>query len=227
MVFLTIPLPVAGAFVAGLSGGFGKKGAPMAIPAIVIGTFLLPYLLPSTIIYNGARHLMAVYPFIAVIAGWGSVVIVRRVRRMPRLAAVAVLILLLGSEGLAIVRFYPFETVYFNPVAGSMKRAAVSYDFDYWGFSVADMVRYLNVTPGMAVGPVYVEWIGFRGEYFSGNRFPFTEAGSGNARYVIVPNSRNFFDGAITYWQEHGTLIYTPMREGVPIGYLYRTDRGL
>jgi hypothetical protein len=120
---------------------------------------------------------------------------------------------------------HPYEAMYFNQLAGGVQKASELFDFDYWGFSTQEMVRYLESHEQDSSKKVFVEWIGFRGSYFPGNTFVLTGGPGSQADYVIIPNSKNYFDGAIAYWKKNGTLIYTPMRQGAIIGYLFRTKK--
>src|SRR3989304_2429308 len=166
---------------------------------------------------------MEVVPAVARLGGsviwWLSGVIARKLRfARPNLIALAVGGAVILQELIIVVRLHPYQALYFNELAGGMAKASRAYDFDYWGFSVKELVDYLNRHEADSSKKVNVHWLKFRGEYFPGNRLPFVTSDEESYDYIIIPHSLNFFAGAVDYWYRWGKVVYAVKREGATIG---------
>lgn len=198
-----------------------------SIVFVWIGVVFVRYVVPHMIIYNGARHVMEVLPAVALLAMFGiQWLLGMSARWMQKRVAQAICIaVILVTLGYPIFRLHPYEAQYFNMFAGDSKKVSETYDFDYWGFSVGELVAKANSVAKHKDATVYVEWLNFPREYFPNNRLAFVQSETEHADFVIIPNSRNFFDGAIVYWNTHGKVISTVVRNGTVIGYLFATDK--
>ena len=185
------------------------------------------YISPHMIIYNGARHVMEVLPAVALLAAFGVEWLLSIFARWTsaRVAKMISIVMLVGVLIYPVVSLHPYEALYFNRFAGETKKVSETFDFDYWGFSVGELVAYANGLAKDKNAIIYVEWLNFPGQYFPDNTLRFVQSETEHADFVIIPNSRNFFDGAIAYWNTHGTLVYTAKRNGVAIGYLFATQK--
>ncbi len=231
--FVTLQTPPVILFlvVIGIISSIFCRSANMAhvrtIVFVWIGIVFGRYVTPNMIIYNGARHVMEVLPAIALLAmfgiEWLLSICTRWVsKRVTQVICVAVILVALGYP---IVRLHPYEALYFNMFAGESKKVSETFDFDYWGFSVGELVAMANSVAKHEHTSVYVEWLNFPKEYFPDNKLAFVQSEAEHADFVIIPNSRNFFDGAIVYWNTHGKVISTVVRDGTVIGYLFATDK--
>jgi hypothetical protein len=110
------------------------------IAPLAAGSAVLVATLPSKI-NIGLRHVLPVYPFFAVVAGFGLVALVRaRSRRSALRCALAVLLVWLVVSS---ARAHPDYLPYFNELAGSHpERILADSDLD-WG---QDVKRLLAVT---------------------------------------------------------------------------------
>jgi hypothetical protein len=94
--------------------------------AIAFGILLV--CLPSRI-NIGLRHVLPMYPFLAIVAGLGVVALWRARRAVP--AARALAVLLVGWQVVASARTHPDYLAYFNELAGSHpERILVDSDLD-------------------------------------------------------------------------------------------------
>jgi hypothetical protein len=72
--------------------------------------------------------------------GWESVL-----RALNRRWALGIAILLALAPGvLHIVRFHPYEYVYYNELVGGVRGAEGSFEMDYWCTSYRELVEQLN-----------------------------------------------------------------------------------
>ena len=88
-------------------------------PAAIAFAILL-VCLPSRI-NIGLRHVLPMYPFLAIVAGLGVVALWRARRAVPAASALAVL--LVGWQLVASARTHPDYLAYFNELAGQPPRA--------------------------------------------------------------------------------------------------------
>lgn len=153
--FLAITTP-PGLLVLALIGGalsihrlaWGTRGTARATAAMLLAWLLLPLgivvvLRPN--LYDGIRHLLFVFPAIAVFAGLGGAWLVERPAR-PRwrvLAALAVLCTILAPLP-RVIRLHPYEVTYFNAFVGGTRGAADRFETDYWVSSYGEAIRWIN-----------------------------------------------------------------------------------
>lgn len=89
-------------------------------------------------LYNGIRHFTFVLPPLAVLAAWGLSTRWQQLRSRPRRRnALALLVLVLALDTLVtLARLHPYQYVYYNHLAGSLKQAETRWEGDYWSSSV-------------------------------------------------------------------------------------------
>jgi len=125
------PIPfllLAGAgLVAALAATAGRERRRRLGPAVIAAAILL-VCLPSRI-NIGLRHVLPIYPFLAITAGLGVARLLRTGRAAPAGAVVA--ILLVGWQLVASARAHPDYLPYFNELAGDHpERILVDSDLD-------------------------------------------------------------------------------------------------
>jgi dolichyl-phosphate-mannose-protein mannosyltransferase len=125
------PLPFLLLIAAGLAaarrGLSGTEGWRQLEPAAIAFAILL-VCLPSRI-NIGLRHVLPMYPFLAVVAGLGVVELWRARRAVPTARALAVL--LVGWQVVGSARTHPDYLAYFNELAGRHpERILVDSDLD-------------------------------------------------------------------------------------------------
>jgi len=113
--------------VAAWRGLSGADRRPLVEPAAIAFAILL-VCLPSRI-NIGLRHVLPMYPFLAVAAGLGAVALWRARRAGP--AARALMVFLVGWQVVASARTHPDYIAYFNELAGRHpERILVDSDLD-------------------------------------------------------------------------------------------------
>jgi len=173
--------------------------------------------------FSGMRHVLFTVPPIAVLAGLGLDIGLRRLQMTGRLAAAAGLALLLvafGWDASSLYRLHPDEYLFFNPLVGGLAGASGRYDTDYWvnimPEAVGDLEHYLDQTDQAPAKP--------RRHYLvvvCGERLSFEKVADARlvwtkdqklADFFIAPTQANC-DRAID-----GRVVATVERLGVPIG---------
>jgi hypothetical protein len=96
------------------------------------------------VLYDDWRHLYFVYPAFLIVGltGFRSLCNIPRLRR----AAWAMMLLVLLHGAVTIVRYHPYQNVYFNALAG--KDVESNFELDYWGLSFREGLDFiLRVDP--------------------------------------------------------------------------------
>jgi 4-amino-4-deoxy-L-arabinose transferase-like glycosyltransferase len=96
-------------------------------------------------IYDGIRHILFILPGLALFAGLGADYLFQQMRRyMDRtIAAMATTTILLLSIG-SIFTMHPYQSSYFNLVAGSSNTLHNRYETDYWVSSYKEGAEWIN-----------------------------------------------------------------------------------
>lgn len=119
--------------------------------------FLLWFFIPiviviffHSVVYDGWRHLYFVYPALLAIAIHGLGAILRWIHgqntRVQRLLFVILFVAIGVNIGRVIsfmVRYHPYQNVYFNQLAGGMTNAKKNFELDYWGLTYRKGLEYI------------------------------------------------------------------------------------
>ncbi len=100
----------------------------------------------DSILHDGWRHLMFIYPSMVVIAALSWVVLESffKDQKTARYVIWAVIGLLAVDAVLFVARNPQYPYVYFNPIAGGIKGAYGCYETDYWGVSVRQAIDWME-----------------------------------------------------------------------------------
>lgn len=149
-IYRTIPLAVLAGFVAAvpLFPAFWRKYSPLLLGlALFSAAFPLFYILyKDSILYDGWRHLIFVYPGIVVGAAvcWNWLLEKFSANRIAGYALWGLLALATIEPLVFILRNTAFPYVYFNPLSGGINGAYGEYETDYWGLSVRQAVERME-----------------------------------------------------------------------------------
>jgi tetratricopeptide (TPR) repeat protein len=96
-------------------------------------------------LYGGIRHLLFVYPLLAVLAATGWARLWQRTGR-KRLVRVSWFLFGLACAGPLVhnIRNHPVEYVYFNKLSGGIKQAWGKYETDYYYHSLGPAVKWFE-----------------------------------------------------------------------------------
>ncbi len=145
--------------------------------------------------FSGLRHFLFVLPVIAVLSGIGldaALTSLEAWRRAVALTAYAALAIALAWPASVMIRLHPYESLFFNRLAGGLQGAAMRYDTDYWVNAMHEMVVELELhLDREAARP--------RGFYFvavCGERLPFekeAEVRHGRLKWATDNDPADFF----------------------------------
>jgi len=162
-VLLTTPLPILAAAVLGAGVAlWGRTGGVLGRPASVtlllwLAVPIVRTSLPGMLNYNVIRRFMEFTPALAIFAGIGTAWLVERLdqggrgvwgpyRRIARIARIAVVATAL-SPVLAIWRYFPYESSYYNSLIGGLQGAQsrkLEEATDYTLTSYREGIAWLN-----------------------------------------------------------------------------------
>jgi hypothetical protein len=114
--------------------------------------FLLLFIVPLTAVivlnsslYDGWRHMYFIYAPFLLIAMTGAVGFIEEVHSGPERRAslfiAAVIVLYIISTSYQMIRYHPFQNVYFNNLAGN--NVGEIFELDYWGLSFRQGLEYI------------------------------------------------------------------------------------
>ncbi len=114
-----------------------------------LGCMLAPLLaiaLPSSPIFGGTKHWITAYPYLALFAGEGLVVVIQGLelstaRRWPSLAIAA---LYLAPGAVETAHSHPFGLSHYTPIAGGVPGAAdLGMNRQFWGFTTGSLAKWI------------------------------------------------------------------------------------
>ena len=101
-------------------------------------------IMKHSVLYDGLRHFLFVIPLLCVLGGLSADAFLAAVpRRTARVAAIAVLLLMLGGQGVALVKLHPHQYIYYNVFTGWLSGANGRYETDYWANSYKEAVEII------------------------------------------------------------------------------------
>jgi 4-amino-4-deoxy-L-arabinose transferase-like glycosyltransferase len=145
MIALTTPLSLLAAFVAGvppLFAGMRKRSEPHLLVGAWLTVVALRVCIPGSVNFDVVRHFLEIFPPLAITAALG--VSWLTARRELQAALITVVAAISFST---IVQFHPFETMYWNRLAGGPAGARerhIPQSGDYWAVSYRTGMEWLN-----------------------------------------------------------------------------------
>jgi 4-amino-4-deoxy-L-arabinose transferase-like glycosyltransferase len=123
------------------------RGPLLALTPLLLQGVVLPLGIVATgsVLYDGIRHLLFMFPGLAAIAAVGVASLQRGLPRSGRKAwlAPAVAGLVVAASLFATVRWFPYMYAYVNPVAG-WDKSQRNWELDYWGVTAREGVDRLR-----------------------------------------------------------------------------------
>ncbi len=145
-ILMTIPIAVIiGMLVYPFIGGWKKENrftTFMIYFAFIFPVFWIVY--SNANVYGGWRHAIFAYPPMVVAAGLGFNALIDLVKNKYGKIALTILpFLLLITPLMHIIRNHPYEYVYFNELAGGVKKAYGNYELDYYYHSTREASEWV------------------------------------------------------------------------------------
>lgn len=149
-IIMTIPLAVIiGWLIYPFVGAFGKERRMESI--MIYFTFLFPVIwiaITGANVYGGWRHSTFAYPPMAVAAALGFDAMAclcqkRNAKKAVTAIATALPFILMIPPAAFTIRNHPYEYVYFNELAGGVKKAFGKYELDYYYHSMREATEWV------------------------------------------------------------------------------------
>lgn len=147
---ITTPLPILMFFILGLIICLKRiKEGDKAYMLFILWFFipLLRYLSPKSGAIDGVRHFLEIVYPLCLIAGIGAMEIYNLIIKKnprPRLTGIVFGTVISFSLLVNIVKSHPYQTSFFNTVAGGIKGAWGKFDIDFWGTPQKEAMLWLN-----------------------------------------------------------------------------------
>lgn len=149
-IIKTIPLYVLIGFTGGLVlvGRLLNRYAPIPVLlmffASIFPVFYIIY--KDSILHDGWRHLMFVYPSMVVVAAlfWMQLESLFKNKKIIQYVTYGLLGILMLEPTVFIARNLHYPYVYFNPIGGGIKGAYGNYETDYWGVSTKQALDWME-----------------------------------------------------------------------------------
>jgi hypothetical protein len=138
-----------------------KNASAISVWLVVIGWLVVPvaaiYLFHS-VLYDGWRQMFFIYPAIVLISLRGLILLYQWMLRIPLhsngiriIAGIFLLAGLIEPAGF-MVRYHPYENVYFNVFAGDPTTLRQRFELDYWGLAYKQGIDFILAhDPGRSI----------------------------------------------------------------------------
>ena len=138
---------------------------------VFLGLFFLPLaavILLKAVLYDGWRHMFFIYPAFLLVSVSGVRAVKRlikdpvkgRVRLVGAYFFTAVIVLSLSGPFIFMVRWHPYQNVYFNFLSGGMDTVRQKFEMDYWGTSYKEALEYIMASDRGDKIKVYITSLG-------------------------------------------------------------------
>jgi tetratricopeptide (TPR) repeat protein len=210
------------------------------IVLLFVSIFPVAYIIyKGSNIYGGWRHVLFVYPPLVVLASLGiSNLIDRFPNRYYRWGITAIVVFLMALPFRHIVANHPHEYIYYNALAGGVKKAYGNYEMDYFYHTlragsewlIKNKIKESKLAPGEQIKVVSNLRVGY---YFRNDTdkvkigyIRYYDRGNKDWDYAILANSYiNPYQLKHKIWPPANT-IHTIDVDGKPVcAILERTDR--
>ncbi|MFN2433173.1 MAG: glycosyltransferase family 39 protein [Gemmatimonadota bacterium] len=227
MLLLTLPIGFVLLAPTGVVSGLLRPALrpAAALAALVPAAFLGALALPSAPMHDDVRLFLSVFPFLALLIGFGAATLLRP--RMMRVVGPALLVVVLADSLLSVVRLHPYQASYYNALVGGIAGAEAR------GLEVTTMKEVLN-------HEVYDDLNGVlpRGATLDGGPFLYEDLLYAQelgwlrrdvkvqmeqpAAYVLIVHRRGWFRQSDLALFHFATPAYAVTIDGVVLAALYR-----
>ncbi len=224
MTAAVVPLGILALAAAGAVAGLRRLDPLAVLAAGTVAFFWLTMLMPRAPHHDGARLFIVVFPFLAMLAGYG---LDRAWRRVAGWRRTALLALGFGPAALQLAWVHPYELAYYSEIVGGVRGArALGLETTYWmdtytGPTLAWMNE--NLPRG---APVFVfgdpmglelqkQWGTLRSDLD-------VEAMPGEAAWALVQMRQGFMGPALVDLVRTARPAHSVELQGVPLVAIYR-----
>ncbi len=220
-----------------------KNALMLAVWALAVN--IGPSMLPQAPKYGGVRLFLAVFPYIAILAGVGYWWVSRWIlEKMPKSASevvphfaskmrVLVALPILLAVLLATGNSHPYGMSYYNSLIGGPGGAyAAGMEPSYWGDTYLAAVKWLN-EKAQPDATVWINVVGFATTVEMYKPFGMMredlnvsagDAALSAADYIVVQNKQNEMTAQMKQLAAKCTPIFTEMLDGAPLVWIFAGD---
>lgn len=192
---------------------------------LILLWFFLPlsrYFSPKMIILDDIRHFVEIVPAACLIAGVGvyktSQIFKKNRQKVNAFIFIFITIIFIRN----IIKFHPYESVYFNHLIGGIAGASGKFDIDYWGFSLKEGSGWLNKNTALnsriyvhsanIVAPVYL-------------RADLKVTGKiDEANYLMIINRPSDFNETVKKYVDSEKPVYKIEKEGGTLLFIFKKE---
>jgi hypothetical protein len=194
---------------------------------------------PGAVNFDGIRHFVEFVPAVALLAGYGGASLIQVAGpHLTRgaIAALALLGVMVWNIGGGLIRYHPYEPLYYNSLVGGLAGARMKYGFpeatDYWASSYRHGAAWLNANApeGAFLYVPVAPWvvtvaapIWLRTDIRVIPRHDLVpRLSSGRAVYVMFITRRGWYDAIATYSERELKPVHQVVVDGLPVMKIYR-----
>nr|MBC8512674.1 glycosyltransferase family 39 protein [Dehalococcoidia bacterium] len=168
----TMPEVVLALLLVGLGFAIWRSRTKSPILRLLVVWFALPLFrisLPGMFSFDGIRHFEEFVPAASLLAGYGGASLAGLIAKgkpmKKRLFLAGLLLLIACNIGSIVLRYHPYEHLYYNSLVGGLSGAHYKYGLsgatDYWASSYRQGMRWLNVHAplGSALYVPTADWV--------------------------------------------------------------------
>lgn len=195
--------------------------------------------IPGAVNFDGIRHFVEFVPAVALLAGYGGASLIQLAGphlRRRAIAALALLGVMVWNIGGGLIRYHPYEPLYYNSLVGGLTGARMKYGFpeatDYWASSYRHGAAWLNANApeGAFLYVPVAPWvvtvaapIWLRTDIRVIHRHDLVpRLSSERAVYVMFITRRGWYDAIATYSERELKPVHQVDVDGLPIMKIYR-----
>ena len=149
MMLISVPMILITGLLSLLSLYRFKQSQKAVVVLLFSILFPLIYIvLKQSNVYGGWRHILFIYPPLAIMAGYGLHflynIICNSTIKAVKVFIVVFIILIIAEPVAFMIRNHPFHYLYFNPLTGGYKGAFTKYEGDYYFNTIQPAAKWLN-----------------------------------------------------------------------------------
>jgi 4-amino-4-deoxy-L-arabinose transferase-like glycosyltransferase len=224
MTVAVVPLGILTPAVGGAVAGLKKSDPLVVLAAGTIAFFWLTMLMPGAPHHDGARLFIVVFPFLAMLAGYG---LHRAWGPLGGGLRAALFVLCFGPAAAQLAWIHPYELAYYSEIVGGMRGAkALGFETTYWmdtytGPTLAWMNENLPLDADVFV---FGDPLGLQFQQGWGLLRPdlALDARREEADWALVQMRQGMMDPALTGLIRAATPVHSVELQGVPLVAIYR-----
>lgn len=225
---LTVPLAYSALFLSGLGFAAWELRRPkrflferplLLVALLWIGLPVLAKMLGRIGLFDEWRHLLFIYSAFLLIAVFGAKRLWETLGTWPRRIAVALVALNMAATLVWMVRWHPFEYLYFSVPSALVKG---EMEMDYWGLSYVEGLRWIAANDQSARIPVYI-----RNDVGVGHILMLPPADQARL-YAVKSSAQALYILDTLRWTHYepsvpeDRLLHVVTADGLPVMWVYR-----